>query len=77
MVLFIIAGCICILVGIIFLSGENNARRVNAAFTNLVNKVMIRSDEFFLTKRIGTGIILLLVGLFCFFMAYWLKVMTS
>ena len=75
MVLLIVAGCVCILGGVIFLSGKETIRKLNAAFTNFFNKVMVRSDEFFLTKRVGTGICLLLVGLFCLFMAYWVKVM--
>ena len=75
MVLLIIVGCVCLAVGIIFLSGEENVRKVNNALTNLFNKVVIRSDDFFLTKRVGTGLCLLLVGIFCLAMAYWIKVM--
>ena len=75
MVILIIAGCVCLIAGIIFLSGEKNVRNLNTAFTNFFNKVMVRSDEFFLTRRIGTGICLLLVAVLCLLMAYWVKVM--
>jgi hypothetical protein len=75
MVLLIVAGSVCLLGGIIFLSGRENINKFNTSFTNFFNKVMVKSDDFFIEKRVGTGISLLLAGLFCLLMAYWVKKM--
>jgi len=75
MVLLIITGTLAIFAGIVFFSGEKNVRKVNSILSNLFNKTIARTDEFFLRKRIGTGICLILIGLFCLFIAYWIRVM--
>ena len=75
MILLIIVGCVMLISGFIFLSGEKNVRKVNAALTNIFNKVVVKSDDFFLSKRVGTAICLILIGLFCLFIAYWISEM--
>ena len=71
----IIVGILVILAGLIFLSGEKNVRAVNKGLTSAINKTVFNIDEVLLKYRVGTGLCLLLIGLFCLFIAYYVKVM--
>jgi len=75
MVLLIIAAAVTFIAGIIFLSGEKNVRAVNKSLSTTFNKTVFSIDEALLKHRISSAICLLAIGLFCAFMAYWLKVM--
>ena len=75
MVLLIIAAGVTFIAGVIFLSGEKNVRAVNNSLSTMFNKTVFSIDEALLKYRVGTGICLLAIGLFCAFMAYWLNVM--
>jgi uncharacterized membrane protein HdeD (DUF308 family) len=74
MILLIIAGIVSLISGVIFLSGEKNVHAVNAALSKLINTVVVDIDEFLLKARVGTGICLIMVGIVCLFIAYWIKV---
>jgi hypothetical protein len=71
--LLIFAGIVTIIAGFIFLSGEHTINKVNEAMTQFMSGTVARLDRFFLKNRVGTGICLLLVGIMCLFVAYWLK----
>ncbi len=74
MILLTIVGVIAFIAGLVFLSGEKNARAVNKTLTAILNKTMVSVDETVFKYRNAAGISLILVGLFCFFIAYWLNV---
>jgi len=75
MLLLMLVGIISIILGIVFLSGYKPAKAVDDKLSKFLNKVIINLDTFMLKNRIGTGLCLLFIGAFCFFIAYWMKVM--
>ena len=75
MIFLIFAGIVSIISGIIFLSGEKNVRATNRAISELFNKVVVSLDEFLLRQRVGSAICLLVAGLICLFIAYWIYMM--
>ena len=75
MILLIVTGIICVLSGILFLSGEERIRTIDKRLSDVFNKVLLDTDAFFLKNRQGTGICLILLGALFFFIAYWVSVM--
>lgn len=75
MITLAIIGIIALLAGILFLSGEKNLRAMSESTSTAFNKVVGKIDEFVIGKRVGTGICLILAGLFILFIAYWIYVM--
>lgn len=75
MITLAIIGIIALLAGVLFLSGEKNLRSMSERSSQTFNKVVGKIDEFVISKRVGTGICLILSGLFLLFIAYWIYVM--
>jgi hypothetical protein len=68
----ILAGCVALLGGVLFLFSPETLQQLSSKVNTAINKMSIPIDEKVYKLRIGVGVSLLLVAGLLFFVVYYL-----
>jgi hypothetical protein len=70
----IFSGAISLLGGVLFLCGKDKIAKLSSDIQKTMNKRVETVDPFFVKNNVGTGVSLLVISIYLFFIAYYVYV---